>query len=83
MHKDVQRFLVCNLVLVIYLTSMDMLDFVLKVLMLNILYGRLCPDAPTLVSGWERHFCDWLSGAFVRVSQHVFNMPAIERNAVC
>jgi hypothetical protein len=80
MHKDIQRFLVCNFVLVLYLTSWDLLDFVLRLLMANILYGRLCPDVPSLIAGWEKHFCDWLGGAFVRVSSHVFNMPALERN---
>ena len=78
MHKDIQRFLVCNLVLVLYLTSLDMLDFVLRLMMVNILYGRLYPDTPSLVSGWEKHFCDWLGGAFVKVSSHVYNMPALE-----
>jgi hypothetical protein len=79
MHKDIRRFLICNAVLITYLTSMDLIDFVLRVLMLNILYGRLVPEAPSLVSGWERHFCDWLSSTFVKISSYLFNMPALER----
>ncbi len=50
--SPVKRFVIINLVLVVYLTSIDLLDFALRMLMLNILYSRIRPEAPSLVSGW-------------------------------
>lgn len=75
-----KRIVICNVVLLAYLTSFDIVDFVLRILMLNILYSRIKPDAPSLVSGWEKHFCEWLSKTVTKYSELAFNMPALERN---
>lgn len=75
----IKRLVVCNVVLLAYLTSYDVVDFVLRILMLNILYSRIRPDAPSLVTGWEKHFCEWFSKTITKYSELIFNLPALER----
>jgi hypothetical protein len=75
----IKRLVICNVVLLVFLTSFDIVDFVLRLLMVNILYSRIKPDAPSLVSGWEKHFCEWLSKTVTKYSELAFNMPPLER----
>lgn len=54
---EIKRLVLCNIILVVYFTSLDFLDFLLRMLMFNILYCKLFPEMPSIILGWEKHVC--------------------------